>query len=339
MSALRELVFETSHQDSDEISDLLMALGALAVTVEDAHAQSDSEAPIFGEPGSSPFVQAWPHCRIVAIVDGQCDVPAFWASFCEADPRFESTPMELREISDRDWVAETQRQFEPFAIAGRLWVGPHWLTPPALSNNAIAIRIDPGMAFGTGSHATTQLCLEMLMAAMDRMALAASNTARHAHHAPHVLDMGCGSGILAIAAQKLGAGSVIAVDIDPVAVATAKSNALANNAAIVVQDADQPIERGQASATSDASSHAAGFDIVLANILAQPLKVMAPALTGHVRPHGALLLSGILARQADEIMDIYRPLAAHLGEMRVLATRDGWVCIGTLGHEDAGAII
>lgn len=311
--SLRELVFETSYSDSDEISDQLMMLGALSVAVEDAQAASDQETPIFGEPGATPFVQAWPHTRIVALLDGDTDAQSFWKTFCKGDLRFEDAPMEVREISDRDWVAETQRQFQPFEVAQRLWVGPRWLTPPTLSPRAIALRIDPGMAFGTGSHATTQLCLEMLIKAMDHMLAAPSL------RAPNVLDMGCGSGILGIAAAKLGAASVTAVDIDPVAVATARDNAVANQADIVVLDAEQPIPS------------APGFDIVIANILAQPLKVMAPALTKHVRPGGALLLSGILARQAEEILDVYRPLAGHLGNISVLAERDGWVCIGTLG--------
>lgn len=316
-SALRELVFETSHPDSDDISDQLMALGALSVTVEDARAESDAEIAIFGEPGSTPFVQAWPHTRIVALLDGQTDARQFWKTFCEKNPGFESAPMELREISDRDWVAETQRQFQPFEVAHRLWVGPRWLNPPELSQDAIAIRIDPGMAFGTGSHATTQLCLEMLMAAMDKMKRA--ETQRELQGGLQVLDMGCGSGILAIAAAKLGATSVTAIDIDPIAVATARDNAQANQADLVVLDADQAI------------TNAKHFDIVLANILAQPLKIMAPALTSHVRPAGALLLSGILSRQAQEILDVYQPLSGHLGELEVLAERDGWVCIGSLG--------
>lgn len=324
---MHELVFETVHDDGDEISDLLIALGALSVSVEDARASSDEERPIFGEPGSTPFVQAWPHSKITALVDESTDAHALWKAFCQADPRFEDAVMELRWIADRDWVAETQRQFEPFQIGERLWVGPRWLAPPTLAPSAITMRIDPGMAFGTGSHATTQLCLEMLVSAMDRMQGASED---RQPCAIKVLDMGCGSGILAIAAAKLGAADVTAVDIDPVAVRTTQANTEENGVTLRVLDAEQTLASATtaAGATSDA---APVFDIVMANILAQPLKIMAPALTRNTRPGGALLLSGILARQSDDILNVYRPLARHLGEIRVLAERDGWVCIGTLG--------
>lgn len=218
-------------------------------------------------------------------------------------------PLEIREINDRDWVAETQRQFTPFMIDGRLWVGPHWVDPPEIfAHQGMVIRLDPGMAFGTGSHATTQLCLEQLIGKLDD----------HPDYR-RVLDMGCGSGILAIAAAKLGATDVHAIDIDPIAVATARDNAAANAVNIHAASAETP---------SDGAFHRV-FDIVVANILSQPLKVMAPMLTRLTRPGGSLLLSGILARQADEILQVYRPLCPHLSPITVLQERDGWVCIGT----------
>lgn len=310
---MRELVFETELEDTDEISDLLMALGALSVTVEDAQADRPTERPIFGEPGMPLDVQAWPSSKFVALLDQETDAASFWKEFCASDSRFESAAMEVREIADQDWVRETQRQFTPLVIGQTLWVGPHWTEPPAeFSKQGIVIRLDPGMAFGTGSHATTQLCLESLIQVMGRLRSSGQvKTCR-------ILDMGCGSGILAIAAAKLGADDVTAVDIDPIAVQTAKDNAVANQAKIMALDAEESLQ--------------GPFDIVLANILAQPLKVLAPALTRLTRPSGALLLSGILARQADELLACYGPFSSHLGPLRVLQERDGWVCIGTLGQ-------
>jgi ribosomal protein L11 methyltransferase len=161
------------------------------------------------------------------------------------------------------------------------------------------------MAFGTGSHATTQLCLEQLIHAIDR----------RRDERLRVLDMGCGSGILAISCKKLGADDVLAVDIDPIAVTTTRDNAIANQAEITTQAAAEPI--------------VGPFDIVVANILSQPLKVLAPALARLVRPKGSLLLSGILARQAEEILEAYRPSVQHLNPLGVLQEREGWVCIGT----------
>lgn len=310
---MRELVFETELDDTDEISDLLMALGALSVTVEDAQADRPTEQPIFGEPGMPLDVRAWPSSKFVALLDQDTDPVSFWKDFCAQDSRFESAAMEIREIADQDWVRETQRQFTPLVIGQTLWVGPNWTEPPPeFKKQGIVIRLDPGMAFGTGSHATTQLCLESLISVMDKGPKPAK------HGTLRVLDMGCGSGILAIAAAKLGAQEVIAVDIDPIAVQTAKDNAAANHANIMAFDAEQNLQ--------------GSFDIVLANILAQPLKVLAPALTRFTRPGGALLLSGILARQADEILACYQPLSQHLGTLEVLQERDGWVCIGTLGQ-------
>lgn len=309
---MRELVFELHSGDADAISDQLMARGALAVTVEDAQANSADEAPIFGEPGMASDVQTWPASKVIALLDAAIDPQTFWESFCVENPSFAESAMEVRTITDQDWVSETQRQFTPFQVGQRLWVGPHWNQPPAeITAHGLVIRLDPGMAFGTGSHATTQLCLESLLACFQGRSTKGMGGGR-------VLDMGCGSGILAIAAAKLGAGEVTAVDIDPIAVETASRNADHNQVRIHAINAQMPL--GPA------------FDVVMANILAQPLKVLAPALARQTKPGGALLLSGILARQADEILQVYAPLSDHLGPLAVLAQRDGWVCIGTLGR-------
>ena len=308
---MREIVFALSTDQPDLVSDQLMTLGALSVSVEDAQADSELEQPIFGEPGTPSDLQAWPASKIAILIHAESDRDAheFWREVCAELPECATSIVEIREITDRDWVSETQRQFSPFRIADRLWVGPHWGDPPStITDTTRVIRIDPGMAFGTGSHATTRLCLEMLVAAERTMT-----------HYPKVLDMGCGSGILAIAAARLGATDVTAVDIDPIAVQTTIQNALANQVQIRAVDAEAAI--------------AGPFDIVMANILAQPLKVLAPAISRQVRPNGMLLLSGILARQADEILNVYRPLTTHLAPMRVLAERDGWICIGALPSE------
>jgi len=307
-----ELVFESRLRDADALSELMMDLGALSVTVEDANADSPEESPIFGEPGMASDVQSWPSSRFAVIIDPSCDARQFWSDLCALAPDCAASPIEIRQITDRDWVSETQRQFTPFRVRDSLWVGPHWTTPPSgLSPSGIVIRIDPGMAFGTGSHATTQLCLEALLDFSSQRSPQALATTR-------VLDMGCGSGVLAIAAQKLGAGHVVGVDIDPIAVDTARKNANLNQAAVQTMTADVPLD--------------GPFELVMANILAQPLKVLAPALARLTRANGALVLSGILARQAEELLAHYAPLCAHLGPIQVLSEREGWICIGTLGR-------
>lgn len=305
MGLLQELVFETSHDNAEEISDALLELGALSVSVEDAAADSADERAIFGEPGAALELQAWPNSRVAALLGADINANDFWKNFCAWDKGFEAAPFEVRQIDDRDWVSETQRQFTPLTINDSLWVGPHWAEPPAkLRPPSVVIRLDPGMAFGTGSHATTQLCLEFMLQQFD------------AGPAPQrVLDMGCGSGILAIAAAKLGAKEVLAVDIDPIAVHTTAANADNNSVRLRSQQAHQPIE--------------GRFDLVVANILSQPLKLLAPALVAYAKPGAALFLSGILARQAQDLLDVYRPLATHLPAIELLGEKDGWVCIGT----------
>ena len=301
---MHEIVFETSLSDTDAISDSLIALGALSVAVEDALASRDGETPIFGEPGMPTAVQAWPTSRFVILIDIDTAPAAFWAEFCKQDDRFFQLPYEIRAIKDQDWVAETQRQFSPFVFRDQLWVGPRWHTPPAaFERHGIVIRLDPGMAFGTASHATTQLCLEQLT---QHLTPTLPNL--------HVLDVGCGSGILAIAAAKLGASRVHAIDIDPIAVQTTEQNATANGVTVSVAPADESLSES--------------FDVVVANILSQPLKVLAPMLSARTRPGGRLLLSGILDRQAQEICEAYQPFIGHLGRLAVLDQRDGWVCIG-----------
>jgi ribosomal protein L11 methyltransferase len=304
---LLELIFETPVPDTDALTDLLLAHGALAVSVEDAAANSAQEVPLFGEPGAPRDLQSWPRSKIILLLSADTDVKRWWAGVCVDEPGLTDIPFETRQVVNKDWVHETQRQFQPFVIADRLWVGPSWLTPPApIAAQGVAISLDPGMAFGTGSHATTQLCLEQLLTAMTNQPAA------------RVLDYGCGSGILGIAAARLGAAEVVALDIDPLAIDASLRNAKDNQVTLHLATADDAVE-----------GH---FDIVLANILSQPLKVLAPLLAGRVKPGGALLMSGILERQAQEIIDAYLPHTAHLSLPTVLATRDGWVCVGCVGR-------
>jgi ribosomal protein L11 methyltransferase len=196
-------------------------------------------------------------------------------------------------VAEQNWVQLTQSQFDPIRISGRLWIVPSWHEAPDPA--AVNLILDPGMAFGTGSHPTTRLCLEWL----ERNVVAGCT----------LLDYGCGSGILAIAAARLGAGTVTGVDIDPQAVAAAAANAERNGVVARFTDSAQPL--------------AGEYDLVVANILSNPLRVLAPAICGHVRRGGRLALSGILREQADEIIAIY----SRWLPLQVADTREDWVCL------------
>lgn len=297
-----ELMLQVSVADPETLADSLLSQGALAVTLEDADLRSSHEKPIFAEPGMPKAMQAWPESTVTALLADGTDIEAFWQAASTADSRLCNLRFEVRQVADKDWVSETQKQFSPFQVGDALWVGPRWCTVPD-DFRGVALHIDPGMAFGTGSHATTQLCLERITGHI-RCARALSS----------VLDYGCGSGILAIAAARLGVRDVTALDIDPVALATCRRNADENDVALSIVSADTALD--------------GTYDLVAANILAQPLKVLAPALGRLVAPGGGLLLSGILRRQADEIIEAYRPFTGHLRPMAVLGERDGWVCVG-----------
>ncbi|CAN5225813.1 50S ribosomal protein L11 methyltransferase [soil metagenome] len=293
---LIEAVFEVEQSKAEEFSDRLLEAGALSVAVEDADVDSIDEQPLFGEPGTEPQVHAWRRSRLTALLEGDDQASALAALgnlFDEPLP----APLEIRPVDEQDWVTATQAQFDPITI-GRLVIVPSWHEVPADAD--IVIRLDPGMAFGTGSHPTTQLCLEWL----ERTELAGCS----------VLDYGCGSGILAIGAAKLGAARVEGLDIDTDAVKAARANALANGVDAEFHDADWRDGRR--------------YDIVVANILSNPLKVLAPALIAKVAGNGALVLSGVLERQADEVMLIYRRNGFVL---EVAGLRDGWACLAGRG--------
>jgi len=276
---------------AEALSEALMEAGALSVSVEDADAGGAAEKAIFGEPGS-PTGQVWNRNRVVALLDGAADaaaVVAAAAAACGIAP----PAHDCRHVAEQDWVRQTQAQFDPIRVSQRLWIVPTWHDAPDPA--ATVIRLDPGLAFGTGSHPTTRLCLRWL----DSVTLAGRS----------VLDYGCGSGILAIAAAKLGAAPVRATDIDPQAGVATRDNALANQSEVEFLDVDR--------------TNGVKADIVVANILTNPLKVLAPALVGHVAPGGRLVLSGILEEQEAEVIAAYAPLV-HLGRF---ALEDGWTCL------------
>ncbi|QEI05065.1 50S ribosomal protein L11 methyltransferase [Pigmentiphaga aceris] len=299
---MRELVLDCPEALAESLSDALLDAGALSVSVEDADEGTQAEQPLFGEPGLEPDVQAWSRNRVVALIaDG--DDPAQLMDQASGALSLDAAPAwTLREVPDADWVRLTQSQFEPIAVDGRIWIVPTWHDVPGEARVAspagvdgVVIRLDPGLAFGTGSHPTTHLCLSWL----------ASNL----QAGQRVLDYGCGSGILAIAARKLGAGPTVGIDIDPQAVQSAHDNAQANDVEI---DAGLP------------DTHAGWrADVVVANILSNPLKVLAPMLCERVLPGGHLVLSGVLERQAEEVAAVY----ATWLNISVWQARDGWVCL------------
>ncbi len=278
------------------MADALLGCGALSVSIEDARAGDVDEEPLYGEPGFAPDRHAWARSRLRVLTE-QDGADAMIEAACEATEIAVVIETHLP-VRDTDWVRETQAQFAPTRISERLWIVPSWHQPP--DERALVVRLDPGVAFGTGTHPTTRLCLAWLDAMLPPGA--------------SVLDYGCGSGILAIAAAKLGAGAVMGVDIDPQALVAAQANSRANGV-----DASYTDLHGL-------SQSRITFDIVLANILSNPLKLLAPALPARVAPGGSLVLSGVLERQADEVIAAYRRADAAL-PLKVWRADDGWVCL------------
>ncbi len=302
-----EVVIEIAREHAEALSDALMEAGALSVSVEDADEGTEDEKPLFGEPGMVPEQAAWDHSRVVALTDEVDDQAVIVLEAARAIGLEQPPDFAVRSVADADWVRLTQSQFEPIHIGKNIWVVPSWHEAP--DPNGLILEVDPGLAFGTGSHPTTRLCMEWL----------------EAHPAPgkSVLDYGCGSGILAMVAKKLGAQDVAGVDIDPQAIESAKLNAERNNCAIDFYVPDD----------FAGSSHGGQrFDIVVANILSSPLKLMAPMLSGRVADGGSLILSGVLARQAEEVAAAYAPFI----KLGVWAEHDGWVALhGQLGLDTA----
>ena len=286
-----QVTLDTDSAVAEKLADALMELGALSAAIEDAAAGTDAEEPIFGEPGE-PVDRMWRTSRILALFNPEQDIALLIAA--AAGECGLSTPSwQVEEVAEQDWVRATQAQFDPIRISDRLWITPTWHNAP--NPDAINLQLDPGLAFGTGSHPTTRLCLQWL----DRELSPGAS----------VLDYGCGSGILAIAALKLGAGRALGVDIDPQAVQASRDNAVQNS---VEADFYLP---GQ---LPDVET-----DVVVANILANPLRLLGALLTRHVRVGGHIVLSGILAEQADEIQAIYQ----QWFDMDAPVFDDGWTCL------------
>jgi ribosomal protein L11 methyltransferase len=285
-----ELNLLCSQDQVEILSDALMALDALSVSVEDADAHTDQEQALFGEPGMPVPAQAWLRSQVIALFADQA-LAEQAAHILKLQDFFENASLiRIAEVPAQDWVRLTQSQFEPVEITPDFWVVPSWHEAPAQARQVI--RLDPGLAFGTGTHPTTRMCLRWI--------------ALHLHKGRRVLDYGCGSGILAIGAALCGAAEVDAVDIDADAVTAAQANAVANQ--VTVNTGLPDLAQGQ-------------YGLVVANILAAPLKVLAPLLCGHVEQGGHLLLAGILSRQIEEIQQAYAPYL----QLQVADTQDGWV--------------
>ncbi len=287
-----ELVLRVNEALVEPVSDALAdELGALAVSVEDAQADSESERAMFGEPGLPPPRAGWAQSTVRALFDNAAQATAAATLLLAQDWAAGGVNVQsLDTVPDEDWVRVTQSQFAPVEITPTFWIVPSWHDAPAAAQKII--RLDPGLAFGTGTHPTTRMCLRWI--------------ARHAQPWGRVLDYGCGSGILAIGAALHGAKSIDAVDIDSAAVESTRANAHANGVAL--------------NAALPHAAHGA-YDLVLANILAKPLTLLAPLLAGHLAVGASLVLAGILERQADELRAAYAPWCA----LDVADSDDGWV--------------
>ena len=284
-----ELMLMCPQDRVESLSDALDALDALSVSVEDADAQTDAEVALFGEPGMPAPKDGWQRSRITALFADKA-LAEEASALLQAQDFFDGCEvLGLSELQDQDWVRLTQSQFAPVEITPEFWIVPTWHEPPAQARQII--RLDPGLAFGTGTHPTTRMCLRWIAA--------------HPGFA-RVLDYGCGSGILAISAAKFGAVTVDAVDIDSAAVESTELNAHANGVQLQVGLPEL------ASGT---------YSLVLANILAIPLKVLAPLLRAYVADHGHLVLAGILERQADDLKAAYAPYC----QLQVTDREDGWI--------------
>ena len=294
---MHELVLSAPQSLVEPVSDMLMdELAALSVSVEDADAGTDGEHAIFGEPGMPAPAAGWNRSTLKALFDSAdaAETAATlllaqdWAAASNTGLQVQA----LAEVAEQDWVRITQSQFAPVSITPEFWVVPSWHEPPAAARHVI--RLDPGLAFGTGTHPTTRMCLRWLA---QRPANA---------NLKRVLDYGCGSGILAIGAALMGAENIDAVDIDPAAVRATRDNAAHNGVAL---NAGLP-ELAQGT-----------YGVVLANILATPLKLLAPLLAGHVQSGGWLVMAGVLDRQASDITAAYAPWL----HVAVADSEEGWI--------------
>lgn len=288
-----ELSLMCPEQRVEVLSEALDALDALSVSVEDADAQTDAEQALFGEPGMPPPKDGWQRSRVIALYATEVLAKEALALLQVQEFFVDCQVLGVQHLPEQDWVRLTQSQFAPVEITPEFWIVPTWHEPPAQAN--LVIRLDPGLAFGTGTHPTTRMCLRWIA----QRGPAAEGLGR-------VLDYGCGSGILAIGAAKHGAPNIDAVDIDAAAVESTLLNAQANQ---VTLNAGLP------------ETVSGVYQTVLANILATPLKVLAPLLCSRVVPGGNLVLAGILARQAEELQAAYAPYC----QLVVADEQEGWI--------------
>jgi ribosomal protein L11 methyltransferase len=288
-----ELVLRAPASVVEQVSDRLIdELQALSVSVEDADAGSAAEQALFGEPGMPAPAAGWERSTLMALFETDL-LAEKAATLLLAHHGDQGVHVQaLQPMVEQDWVRLTQSQFAPVEITPTFWVVPSWHeVPPGATH---VVRLDPGLAFGTGTHPTTRMCLRWLATQAADTSLA------------RVLDYGCGSGILAIGAAMMGAKTIDAVDIDAAAVTSTRDNATRNGVALSPGLPEQA--RGS-------------YSLVLANILATPLKLLAPLLAGHVAPGGWLVMAGILERQAEELSAAYAPWLA----VQVADREDGWI--------------
>jgi ribosomal protein L11 methyltransferase len=289
------LILHADARVAEELSDALLDQGAQSVSVEDASAGTAGEAPIYGEPGM-PVAGTWPQSLIKALCAHNADPIHILAAACAQAGLASMPDYRAEPVRDEDWVRLSQTQFEPIRISDKLWIVPSWAVAP--DTHAVNLVLDPGLAFGTGSHPTTRLCLQWLE--------------RCVSGGERILDYGCGSGILAIAAMRLGAREALGVDVDPLALVAARANAVRNR-----------VDARFADTETAPDFHA---DLVAANILANPLILLAPLLAGYLSKGGRIALSGILETQAQEVMAAYAPwFAMHVGD-----ADQGWALLGGL---------
>jgi ribosomal protein L11 methyltransferase len=298
------LRFDAAAPEAEGWADALLDAGGLSVDVADPFAGTPDETPLFGEPGAVATT-LWQLSRLTVLLPADADAAATMRAAGAALGR-PVPPFETQPVADRDWVRATQSQFGPIRITEALWIVPSWCAP--VDPAALNLVLDPGLAFGTGSHPTTRLCLAWLAAEL--------------HSGESVLDYGCGSGRLAIAAARLGASRVVGTDVDPQAIAASVANAAANaaNARFLLP--------------GDLAAGAfAPFDVVVANILTNPLRLLAPALAARVRPGGRIVLSGILEPQAADVIAVYRDWF----KIGVWRADDGWVALEGIRTGDTTA--
>lgn len=302
---LYELTLLAKEAEVDNLSDALMEIEALSVSVEDADADTEHEEALWGEPGMPVPREAWQRSTIKSLFASEAEALEAATLILAQDWAEDIHVQGIQPVDEQDWVRLTQSQFQPVPITEGFFIVPTWHEVPAAAKTVM--RLDPGLAFGTGTHPTTRMCLKWI----------AQNAAAFAGQS--VLDYGCGSGILAIGAALFGSGRIDAVDIDPAAVEATVANAEANLAHLKAATGQMPVRAGLPDLVGEARG---AYPLVLANILATPLKMLSPLLAGHVAAGGHLVLAGILARQEQELKDAYAEVGLRL---QVANEEDGWI--------------